>query len=105
MIGCHCHSPKRFGCGIWLRLAAVYSQAKIAAQSFPSGLLILKREPFHATDITLMSAGPNTALLMNGTIEVMAPLAAITLNASTSAETSLFKIEHIYSFIRDWDGG
>jgi hypothetical protein len=49
MIECHCHSPKRFGCGIWLRQAAIYSQAKIAAQFFASGFLILNREPFTQT--------------------------------------------------------
>jgi hypothetical protein len=45
-----------------------------------------------------MPAGSNTALLMNGTLEVLAP-------SISDHYTQRFHVSRVYSFIRDWDGG
>jgi hypothetical protein len=44
-----------------------------------------------------MPAGSNTALLMNGTLEVLAP-------SISDHYTQRFHVSRVYSFIRDWDG-
>jgi hypothetical protein len=45
-----------------------------------------------------MSAGSNTVLLMNGTLEVLVP-------SISDHHTQRFHVSRVYSFIRDWDGG
>jgi hypothetical protein len=45
-----------------------------------------------------LNACSNTALLMNGTLEVLAP-------TISDHYAQRFHVSRVYSFIRDWDGG
>jgi hypothetical protein len=49
MIGCHCHSPKRFGCGIWLRQAAIIPKPKSRRNFLRAVFSFLIESPFTQT--------------------------------------------------------